>query len=167
MTLKSGRQVLVNEEKFWYIINNIKHWNRRSNTIALYHKLCLALNRGTEVTVEDFSSSARRGCEGIIRTPQDRMRIDALPRGHGSYRQRLHTLELVETNLCHTCNVVAPLEHVIFCCQERTNLPREESKLLSALQDLKNKIPAYIWKEIYEQGWPQLDKKSKTYQWNH
>jgi len=50
--------------------------------------------------------------------------------GHGPFRQKLHQMNIVEDNMCHTYGVVATPEHIVMRCQETEHLARDERELL-------------------------------------
>jgi len=53
--------------------------------------------------------------------------------GHGQFRQKLHQMNIVEDNMCHTCGVVAMPEHIVMRCQETEHLARDEIELLGEI----------------------------------
>jgi len=52
---------------------------------------------------------------------------------HGPFRQKLHQMNIIKDNLCHTCGVVTTPEHIVMRCQETEHLARDETELLGEI----------------------------------
>jgi len=53
--------------------------------------------------------------------------------GHGPFRQKLHAMNIVEDNLCHSCGGVATPEHRNQHCRETEHLVVQEIEVLKGM----------------------------------